>query len=184
MGARAAAPFLPRENIPLDDSPREVYIPRMTRRIRQELRQTKPFDSIEEEVVVEIQRTAQATMRWLVEELKPTGLTPSQFNVLRILRGARPEALSSRVICERMITYDPDLTRLLDRLEKAGWVEKVRDARDRRVVNIHITKTGVQTIEAATAAVRDRIRTEMKGIGSRKLGELADLLEQVRGNPA
>ena len=95
----------------------------MARRIRQEIRQAKPFESIEEEVIVEIQRTAQATMRWLVEELKPSGLTPSQFNVLRILRGARPESLSSSGICERMVTYDPDLTRLLDRLENAGWVE-------------------------------------------------------------
>jgi len=155
----------------------------MARRIRQEIRQAKPFESIEEEVVVEIQRTAQATMRWLVEELKPSGLTPSQFNVLRILRGARPGSLSSSGICERMVTYDPDLTRLLDRLENAGWVEKVRDEHDRRVVNVHITKAGVQTVEAATVAVRERIRREVKGIGSRKLGELADLLEQVRGNP-
>lgn len=155
----------------------------MARRIRQELQQSKPFESIEEEVAVEIQRTAQVTMRWLVEALKPSGLTPSQFNVLRILRGARPAALSSSGICERMVTYDPDLTRLLDRLEKAGWVEKVRDARDRRVVNVHITKAGAQAVEAATAAVRERIRGEMKGIGSRKLGELADLLERVRGNP-
>lgn len=155
----------------------------MARRIRQEIRQAKPFESIEEEVIVEIQRTAQATMRWLVEELKPSGLTPSQFNVLRILRGARPESLSSSGICERMVTYDPDLTRLLDRLENAGWVEKVRDEHDRRVVNVHITKAGVQTVEAATVAVRERIHREVKGIGSRKLGELADLLEQVRGNP-
>lgn len=155
----------------------------MARRIRQELQQSKPFDSIEEEVAVEVQRTAQVMMRWLVEALKPSGLTPSQFNVLRILRGARPAALSSSVICERMVTHDPDLTRLLDRLEKARWVEKVRDAKDRRVVNVHITKSGTQVIEAATSAVRERIRGEMKGIGSRKLGELADLLERVRGNP-
>ena len=156
----------------------------MARRIRQEIQQAKPFDSIEEEVAVEIQRTSQVVMRWLVEALKPSGLTPAQFNVLRILRGARPGALSSSGICERMVTYDPDLTRLLDRLENAGWVEKVRDQRDRRVVNVHITKTGLQTVEAATAAVRERIHGEMKGIGSRKLGELADLLERVRGNPA
>lgn len=156
----------------------------MARRIRQEIQQSRPFDSIEEEVAVEVQRTAQVMMRWLVEALKPSGLTPSQFNVLRILRGARPAALSSSGICERMVTYDPDLTRLLDRLEKAGWVEKVRDARDRRVVNVHITKSGTRVIEAATAAVRERIRGEMKGIGSGRLGELADLLERVRGNPA
>ena len=59
----------------------------------------------------------------------------------------------------------------------------MRDEHDRRVVNVHITKAGVQTVEAATVAVRERIHREVKGIGSRKLGELADLLEQVRGNP-
>jgi len=154
----------------------------MGRRLREELKQTKPFASVEEEVVVEIQRTAQVVMRWCVEALKPSGLTPQQFNVLRILRGSSPNSLSASQICERMVTYDPDLTRLLDRLEAAGMIRKERDAADRRVVNVHVTAAGRETVERATVAARARIAEALGGIGAKRLGELADLLELVRGN--
>jgi DNA-binding MarR family transcriptional regulator len=154
----------------------------MTRRLRAELQQTKPFASLEEEVFLEIQRTSQISVRWVVDALKPTGLTPSQFNVLRILRGARPDALSASVIAERMVAYDPDLTRLLDRLEAGKLIEKSRDARDRRVVNITITKTGVAAVEKATNAVRGRLQVALGSMGTRKLELLADLLELARGS--
>jgi DNA-binding MarR family transcriptional regulator len=154
----------------------------MGRRIREELKQTRPFSSLEEEVAVEVHRTAQVLMRWLVEELKPSGITPSQYNVLRILRGSSPQPLSATEICSRMVTYDPDLTRLLDRLETAGMVRKERDAKDRRVVNVHITKLGRDTVESAMEAARARLHEELGGIGKARLEQLADLLERVRGN--
>ena len=154
----------------------------MGRRLREELKQSRPFANLEEEVVVELQRTAQVAMRWLVEELKPAGLTASQYNVLRILRGSSPEPLSATEICSRMVTYDPDLTRLLDRLEAAGLVRKERGVRDRRVVDVHITELGRETVERAMAAVRARIDREMSGIGKARLEQLADLLERLRGN--
>jgi DNA-binding MarR family transcriptional regulator len=155
----------------------------MPRRLREELQQKRPFPTLEEEVFVEIQRTAQATTRWVVEALKPTGLTPPQFNVLRILRGARPEPLSSCGIAERMIAFDPDLTRLLDRLEARGLVRKARDDRDRRVVSVHITQEGLELVESGTQAVRARLKAAMAHAGPRKLDTLADLLEMVRGAP-
>lgn len=154
----------------------------MGRRIREELKQTRPFASLEEEVAVEVHRTAQVLMRWLVEELKPSGITPSQYNVLRILRGSSPEPLSATEICSRMVTYDPDLTRLLDRLETVGMVRKERDAKDRRVVNVHITKLGRDTVENAMEAARARLHEELGGIGKARLEQLANLLERVRGN--
>jgi len=154
----------------------------MERRLREELKQARPFESLEQEVVVEIQRTAQVVMRWVVEGLKPSGLTPQQFNVLRILRGASPNPLSASQICERMVTHDPDLTRLLDRLEAAGMIRKARHADDRRVVNVHVTAAGRETVERASIAVRARIGESLRGIGATRLGELADLLELVRGN--
>jgi DNA-binding MarR family transcriptional regulator len=154
----------------------------MGRRIREELKQTRPFASLEEEVAVEVHRTAQVLMRWLVEELKPSSITPSQYNVLRILRGSSPQPLSATEICSRMVTYDPDLTRLLDRLETAGMVRKERDAKDRRVVNVHITKLGRDTVESAMEAARARLHEELGGIGKARLEQLADLLERVRGN--
>lgn len=154
----------------------------MGRRIREELKQTRPFASLEEEVAVEVQRTAQVLMRWLVEELKPLGITPSQYNVLRILRGSSPQPLSATEICSRMVTYDPDLTRLLDRLESAEMVKKERDEKDRRVVNVHITKVGRDTVERAMEAARARLHKELGGIGRSRLEQLADLLERIRGN--
>src|SRR5262249_42668731 len=125
----------------------------MSRRLRAELGQSKPFESLEEEVVLEVQRTSQVVMRWIVDALKPSGLTPAQFNVLRILRGAHPEALSCARIGERMVTYDPDLTRLMDRLEAAGLVQKARHTGDRRVLNVSITKQGLAVVESASIAV-------------------------------
>jgi len=141
---------------------------------------TKPFASLEEEVYLEIRRTSEVVARWAVETLKPSRLTPSQFNVLRILRGARPASMSSREISERMVTHDSDLTRLLDRLEGSGWISKSRDERDRRVVNVRITNAGLKVVEEASSAVRARLQSTLGPLGPRKLGTLADLLERVR----
>ncbi|MGH7724733.1 MAG: MarR family winged helix-turn-helix transcriptional regulator [Candidatus Eiseniibacteriota bacterium] len=156
----------------------------MERRLREEIQQSKPFASLEEEVFLEIQRTAQVQSRWVVEALQPSGLTPSQFNVLRILRGARPDALSSSRIAERMVTHDPDLTRLLDRLEARELISKTRDARDRRVVNVRVTAAGLKIVESASKAVGVKLRTELRPLGPRKLEALADLLELVRDSTA
>src|SRR5690348_3768238 len=150
----------------------------MKRRLQQELGMSRPFGSLEEEVFLEIVRTSQVTSRWVFEALKGSELTPQQFNVLRILRGAGT-ALPSGKIAERMIDHDPDLTRLLDRLEKRGLVEKARDTKDRRVVNASITKTGLALVEAATGDVRDRLKHGMRPVGRTDLEQLADLLESV-----
>ena len=154
----------------------------MKRRLQSELQMSKPFETLEQEVHVEIQRTAQVAMRWVMEALKPSGLTPPQYNVLRILRGARPEALKCSTISERMITNDPDLTRLLDRLESVGLVEKSRDTADRRAMNVRITARGLQVLESAATAVREKIDVAMAPLGKKKLETLANLLEQVRAN--
>lgn len=154
----------------------------MARQLRNELKRTKPFPTLEEEVYLEILRTSQVAGRWVSEALKPSGLTPPQFNVLRILRGAHPVTLSGSVIAERMVTYDPDLTRLLDRLEAGGLIAKLRDERDRRVVNVSITKAGLRAVEGASEAVRARLQGTLGPLGARKLGALADLLERVRGS--
>jgi len=171
------------KNSPLDDSPHNDYYPRVQRKLRAELKQSKPFPTLEEEVYLEIQRTSQIAARWIAETLKHERLTESQFNVLRILRGAGPEGLPSSRIGERMVSRDPDLTRLLHRLEAAGLVEKARDAGDRRVVMARITKTGLRAVEHASLAVRSRLVAALQPLGHRKLGTLADLLELVREGP-
>ena len=154
----------------------------MTRRLKDELQQKKPFAGPAHEAWLEIQRTAAVTGRWAVEALAPSGLTPSQFNVLRILRGARPEALACARIAERMVEHDPDLTRLLDRLEAAGLVEKTRDAKDRRVVNVAITKAGLSVVDLASVAVERRIEDGLSSVPKSRLETLSDLLELVREN--
>jgi DNA-binding MarR family transcriptional regulator len=152
----------------------------MKRRLQEEIQQTKPFASLEEEVHIQIVLTAQVANRVLAEALKPSGLSPSQFNVLRILRGARPGALPAGRIAERMVNHDPDLTRLLDRLEATGLVQKARDSSDRRVVNAKITKAGLERVEGASKSVSQAIRTSLASIEPRKLEQLADLLELAR----
>jgi DNA-binding MarR family transcriptional regulator len=154
----------------------------MKRHLHAELQQSKPFPSLEEEVHVQILHTAQVTGWVLAEALKPSGLSASQFNVLRILRGARPDALPAGRIAERMVNRDPDLTRLLDRMEANGLVEKARDAKDRRVVNVRITKEGVDLVERASKSVSQAMKAALAPVGARKLGQLADLLEQARAS--
>ncbi len=158
-----------------------TIVPTMKRHLQSEIRQTRPFASLEEEVYLQVLRTAQVAHRWCLEELKPLGISPSQFNVLRILRGARPGALSSRVIAERMIQRDPDLTRMLDRLEAMGLVEKTRSTTDRRVVEVTVTKAGAEIAEKGARAVREVLAERLATLGPKKLEQLANLLDQARG---
>jgi len=154
----------------------------MKRTLRDELQQSKPFPSLAEEVHVEVLRTAQATYRVALEALRPAGITPAQFNVLRILRGARPNALPAGKIAERMVNDDPDLTRLLDRLEAQGLVEKARSGKDRRVVNVRITKAGLARVQRASKVVTRSLSAALSPVGARKLERLVDLLEETRAS--
>src|SRR6185503_18429102 len=106
----------------------------MAPRIQDEIRQTKPFAGLEDEVLISLLRTADVVLRPLAEVLKREALSHTQYNVLRILRGAGAGGLSCREVAERMVTREPDLTRLLDRLERRGMVARGREAKDRRVV--------------------------------------------------
>ena len=152
----------------------------MQRQLRTEIHQARPFATLEEEVCVEIQRTSQVVVRWVAEALKETGLTPTQFNVLRILRGAGSAGLPSGEIGARMITNDPDLTRLLDRLEARELVKKSRGTSDRRIVRVHISEVGLRLVKRASVAVQNRIQDQLGVLGSKKLQSLADLLELAR----
>jgi DNA-binding MarR family transcriptional regulator len=165
---------------PLDDIPRNDYYSFMTRRLQPGTRPTRPFASLEEKVFLEILRTSQVASRWIAEALRTSELSAPQFNVLRILRGAGPGGLQCGQIAERMVTHDPDLTRLLDRLEARGMVAKTRDTKDRRVVNACITKDGLAAVVHATRDVQARLREVMKPIDRAHLEQLAEMLETVR----
>jgi DNA-binding MarR family transcriptional regulator len=114
----------------------------MARPLQEEIRQQKPFVSLEQEAVLNVLRTADVLQQRLAAALKPFKLSHSQYNVLRILRGAGPKGLACREISERMITRDPDITRLLDRLEARGLLTRTRAQKDRRVVTARITSEG------------------------------------------
>lgn len=137
----------------------------MTRTLADEIKQTKPFSSLAEEAFLNLQRTAEALVRGSAETLKPFGITGTQYNVLRILRGAGPEGLPCSEIGERMVTRDPDVTRLLDRLEKQHFITRTRSDEDRRVVNTRITKKGLDLLE--------KLDTPMTEIHTRQLGHMS-----------
>jgi DNA-binding MarR family transcriptional regulator len=119
----------------------------MPSRLQAEIKQKKPFASLEHEAILGLLRTAAVVDHATDEALRPYGLTGTQFNVLRILRGADPDGLCGKEIGERMINRVPDVPRLLDRLEKAELISRQRDREDRREVSARITPKGRQLVD-------------------------------------
>ncbi len=152
----------------------------MSGRIKTEIKQTKPFSSLEVEAMINLQRTADVMTRCFAEALKEIDLSPTQYNVLRILRGAGTKGLSCCEIGERMITKDPDITRLLDRMEKRGLVRRARDTQDRRVVTTRITPEGALLAEKMAQPLNDLTRRQLSHLGQKGLRDLIDLLERAR----
>ncbi len=152
----------------------------MTGRIRKEIKQRKPFRRIEDEAFVTLQRTADALMQGVAAALKPVGLSSAQYNVLRILRGAGPGGLACREIGERMITRDPDITRLLDRLEERGLITRNRDRVDRRVITTRITEKGLRILKDLEGPIEQLHVEQLGHLGDRRLRSLIDLLEVAR----
>lgn len=124
----------------------------MPSRLQSEIKQSKPFASREHEALLGLLRTAAIIDHETDEVLRPFGLTGTQFNVLRILRGADENGLCGREIGERMINRVPDVPRLLDRLDKAGYITRVRDRDDRRHVAARITAKGRAVLDDVAAA--------------------------------
>ncbi len=148
--------------------------------IQAELKQTKPFRSPADEAFVALQRTADQMMRNLMQFLKPWGISPTQYNVLRILRGAGPAGLCCGEISERMITQDPDITRLLDRIEKLGWIERARSTTDRRVVLAKISKKGLELLKQMDEPIEEFGKQATAHMPEKRIKELVALLAEVR----
>ena len=152
----------------------------MARGLKEELKQNAPFRSREQEAYLSLLRTADALQTSVQAKLNDFGLTGTQYNALRILRGAEPEGLPCSEIGERMITRDPDVTRLLNRLEKRGFVRRARAQADRRVIYGKITAAGLRLLREMDEPVEKHNRDILKHVGQKKLGELIELLELVR----
>ena len=145
-----------------------------------EIQQTKPFELIEQEAVLNIMRTAEVLSRHNGAFLREYQLSEAQYNVLRILRGAEPTGATCSQIGERMITRDPDITRLLDRLESRGLVNRERSKEDRRVVVSRISAAGLTLLGAMDEPLRKVLRDRMGRMGRDSLQTLIGQLEQVR----
>lgn len=145
-----------------------------------EIQQTRPFELIEEEAVLNITRTAEILSQRTADFLRDYQLSQAQYNVLRILRGAEPEGATCSQISERMITRDPDITRLLDRLEARNLVSRERSKEDRRVVMTRISAGGLTLLGSIDEPLRNYLRDRMGQMDKAGLESLIGQLEQVR----
>jgi len=152
----------------------------MARTLQSELKRSKPFTSPEQEAMLSVAGTAARLDHEMIEVLKPHGLTPTQYNALRILRGAGAEGLCRNEVRDRLIARVPDATRLLDRLEDTGLVVRGREGEDRRFVRARITRRGLDLLARLDDVVIDLHRRQLGHLGARKLRTLIDLLAEAR----
>lgn len=148
--------------------------------LQAELRQSKPFGSLEQEATLSIARTAALLEHGMAEALRPHQLTPTQYNALRILRGAGAEGLCRNEVRDRLIARVPDATRLLDRLEEMGLVVRGREGEDRRFVRARITPAGLGLLTRLDSVIDQVHRRQLGHLGERKLRSLIDVLAEAR----
>ena len=151
--------------------------------LRAELKMTKPFKSLEEEAILSIARTAAVLEHAGAEALRPFDLTITQYNVLRILRGAGSDGLCRHEVGERLVTQVPDVTRLLDRMETAGLIVRERGSEDRRVVATRITDKGLKLLEKIDRELPAIHARQLGHVSQKRLRELISILEEVRNVP-
>jgi DNA-binding MarR family transcriptional regulator len=133
----------------------------------------------EEALFLELMRTTDMLSRGLAKVLKTEDLSSTQYNVLRILRGS-PQGLPCGEIASRMITRDPDITRLLDRLEKRGLISRCRETEDRRMVMARVTPEGLKLLARLDDPVQETHRQQLGHLGRERLRALAELLHAAR----
>ena len=152
----------------------------MAKGIQAEIQQSKPFNNLEDEAAVALQRTADRLQWRLSEMLKTFGLSPTQYNALRILRGAGHQGRSCSEIAERMINHDPDITRLVDRLERRGLVARSREGRDRRVITTRITPAGLDLLATLDGPLEQFGKKLLGPLGEQRLRTLLQILQAIR----
>ncbi len=148
--------------------------------LRHELKQEKPFRSLHQEAQLNLVRTANLLVDQFEQMLKPSGITATQYNVLRILRGAEPAGLCRHEVSARLLNRMPDATRLLDRMEDAGLVTRARGTEDRRMVKTHITGKGLELVDSLDETVEAEHLKRLGHLSGEQLATLVDLLTLVR----
>lgn len=149
-------------------------------RLQQELRQSKPFADLNAEAFLNVMRTGDQLQHALRQELKPYGITETQYNSLRILRGAGEHGLTCSEVAERLISHDPDITRLLGRMERDHLVQRERDKKDRRVVLTRITTQGQDKLNDLDRVVNKTVNRLLAHMANDELRTMIGLLEKAR----
>jgi len=152
----------------------------MTTTLQQELQQTRPFVRLSGEAMVSVLRTAAVLDHALAEALKPHGITPTQYNVLRILRGAGERGLCGRDVGSRLVSRVPDVPRLLDRMTEMGLVSRERDPDDRRHVTARITPAALRLMEDVEPVLESVETSRFGALDEDTLRVLIDALAAVR----
>lgn len=155
----------------------------MPSRLQEEIKQTRPFTSLEHEALLSIERTSAVLGHRIADALKGFGVTPTQYNVLRILRGAGEHGLCRNEVRDRLVAQVPDVTRLLDRMEHMGHVERERDDRDRRMVYTRITREGLRLLARMDEPILGLHREQLGHMSQRNLRQLIELLAEARQHP-
>jgi MarR family 2-MHQ and catechol resistance regulon transcriptional repressor len=150
--------------------------------LKLEIAQERPFSSTEEETLLNIMRTSDFLHRAFHRKTREWGVTSTQYNVLRILRGAQPRGLTCAAIGSRMITAEPDITRLLSRLKALKFIRQQRDRHDRRVVWTQISEAGLELLKAMDPVIERAPRELLGHMSKVDLTELIRLLELARKN--
>jgi DNA-binding MarR family transcriptional regulator len=145
-----------------------------------EILQEPPFSSLEEEALLNLLRASDCLNRALHLKMRRWGVSSTQYNVLRILRGAQPQGLTCSAIGDRMITAEPDITRLLARLKVLKLIRQQRDKQDRRVLWTHISSAGLALLSEMDPVILKAPRELLGHLNSKELAELIRLLELAR----
>ena len=148
--------------------------------LRDELRQRKPFGSLHQEAFLSLGRTETLLTGALERMLEPHGITLTQYNVLRILRGAGADGLCRNEVRDRLVARTPDVTRLLDRMETAGLVSRIRGEEDRRLVHTRLTKKGRSLVDELDRPVAAEHQRRLGHMTAAQLRQLVELLEIAR----
>ena len=155
----------------------------MAGKLKTEIKQRRPSSSVHEEVVLSLVRSADQVLAPLTAVLREANLSLSQYNILRVLRGSGEDGLPCGEISERMVRRDPDLTRLLDRLEARGLIGRARGTVDRRVVVASITDAGLELLAELDDPIRRTTKATLAHMGSDRLDLLRELLDETRSGP-
>jgi len=151
--------------------------------IQDELKQKRPFHSRYQEALLALMRTAAVSKRPVVKVVEAAGISLAQYNVLRILRGAG-QGLPTLAIRERMVEEAAGITRLIDKLEAAGYVSRERSTPDRRLVLCRISESGLALLSELDPDVNEADKAVLQVLNDEELDQLIDLLDKVRATQA